>query len=154
MTLTGRALLRGMAVAFLGGALACRADRPELPQLPGTTVGPETTKLLAKLTVAGFEIKPDPSKAVPARYLRAPVTAVKDAGESLAVWESRTQGPPRTDGRRVSPRGIDGGFLELGTEAKWFLRGRGLVLYIGVNPKLRALLEEALGPVFVDGHDG
>ena len=53
---------------------------------------------------------------------------------------------------RWSARGIDGGFDHLGTEAKWFLKGRLVVLYIGVHPGLRAWLVGVLGAAFVDGH--
>jgi hypothetical protein len=106
---------------------------------------------LATLTAAGFEIEPDQYEPIPAQYLRAPVTAVKVSGESLAIWEYPNPGAATDDGQRVSPQGIDGGFHELGTEAKWFLHGRLLVLYIGITPNLRALLEEALGPIFVNG---
>jgi hypothetical protein len=79
------------------------------------------------------------------------VVAVKVGGESLAIWEYPNPGAAADDGQRVSPRGIDGGFHELGSEAKWFLHGRVLVLYFGVEPTLRALLEETLGPIFVNG---
>lgn len=36
--------------------------------------------------------------------------------------------------------------------AAWFLKGRLVVLYIGVHPGLRAWLVSVLGAAFVDGH--
>ena len=80
------------------------------------------------------------------------MAAVTVSGESLAIWEYPNPEAAADDGQRVSPRGIDGGFHELGTEAKWFLHSRLLVLYIGIQPKLRALLQEALGSIFVNGN--
>ena len=100
---------------------------------------------------AGFKIEPDQYQPVPGQYLRAPVAVVKVSGESLAIWEYPNPGAAADDGQRVSPRGIDGGFHELGSEAKWFLRGRLLVLYLGAEPELQALLEQTLGPIFVRG---
>jgi len=151
MNMTRRAMVWGIATAVLVGVGGCQGEAPKLPGLPGTTVGPETTALLAQLTAAGFTIEQDKYEPLPARYLRAPVVAVKVGGESLAIWEYPNPGAAADDGQRVSPRGIDGGFHELGTEAKWFLHGRVLVLYIGVEPTLRALLEKTLGPIFVNG---
>ena len=98
----------GIATAVLVGVAGCQGEAPKLPDLPGTTVGPETKALLAQLTAAGFTIEQDKYEPVPARYLRAPVVAVKVGGESLAIWEYPNPGAAADDGKRVSPRGIDG----------------------------------------------
>ena len=149
--MTRRAMVWGVATAVLVGVAGCQREAAVLPALPGTTLGPESKALLATIAAAGFKIEPDEFEPVPARYLRAPVSAVKVGGESLAIWEYASPGAATDDGQRVSPRGIDGGFHELGTEAKWFLRGRLLVLYLGAEPGLQALLEQTLGPIFVSG---
>lgn len=84
--------------------------------------------------------------------LRAPRAAFKVNGEALVVWEFPNPEAAADESKRVSARGVDGGFDELGSEAKWFLKGRLLVLYIGVSPQLQALLLDSLGSAIVDGH--
>ena len=125
-----------LVVAVLVGATGCETIAPTLPDVPGTIPGPGTTSLLAKLTDAGFRIEPDRYTPVPAKYLHASVAAYVVNGESLAIWEYSNPDAAADDGRRVSPQGIDGGFHELGTEAKWFRHGRLLVLYVGTDPGL------------------
>jgi len=116
-----------------------------MPAVPGTTVGSETAELLSVLVDAGFAFTPASYQPVPAKYLHAPVVALRRGEESLAVWEYPTPAAAGDDRRRVSTRGIDGAFLELGSEARWFLRGRLLVLYLGADPALRAFLLRSLG---------
>ena len=120
-----------------------------MPGLPGSSPGPETTHLLEALAQAGFAFEPAQYEPAPAQYLHAPVTAVHSGDESLAIWEYPNPEAAADDGLRISPRGVDGGFMELGTEARWFRRGRLLVLYLGIDPKLRAALRQALGQTFV-----
>lgn len=120
-----------------------------MPDVPGATVGPETMQLLATLAEAGFTFTPASFQPVPATYLHAPATALQRADESLAVWEYATPEAAADDRQRVSTSGIDGCCLELGSEARWFLHGRLLVLYLGVDPALRTALLRALGPAAV-----
>lgn len=123
-----------------------------MPELPGKTLGPDTQALLAAIGKAGFQVEPDSAPPATIGRLRAPKAAYKVGGESLVVWEYPNPGAAADDSKRVSARGIDGGFDHLGTEAKWFLKGRLVVLYIGVHPGLRAWLVGVLGAAFVDGH--
>ncbi|MGE4084320.1 MAG: hypothetical protein AB7H93_15065 [Vicinamibacterales bacterium] len=139
----------GIVALWLLGAVACRGESPKMPGLPGTTVGPETTRLLAALADAGFTFNAAAYQPVPATYLHAPVTALQHGDESLAVWEYPTPDAASDDRQRVSTSGIDGCCLELGSEARWFLHGRLLVLYLGVDPALRAALRRSLGQTVV-----
>lgn len=116
-----------------------------MPVVPGAAVGSETAQLLAALVDAGIAFTPAPHRPLPAKYFHAPVVALRRGEESLAVWEYPTPAAAADDQRRVSTRGIDGSFLELGSEARWFLRGRLLVLYLGTDPALRAVLLRSLG---------
>jgi hypothetical protein len=120
-----------------------------MPELPGTWMGPETTQLLGALAEAGIIFGPASHQPVPATYLHAPVTALRRGDESLAVWEYPTPDAAADDRQRVSASGIDGCCLELGSEARWFLHGRLLVLYLGGDPALRGALIRALGPTIV-----
>jgi len=130
------------------GMAGCQAV-PPLPDLPGDQTGPETRALLAALSAAGFEATPSQYRPVPAPYLHAPVTALSIGEESLAIWEYPNPDAAADDSQRISPRGVDGGFMELGSEARWFRRDHLLVLYLGTDPKLRSLLREHLGQTFV-----
>jgi hypothetical protein len=143
---SGRAI--GIAIVLLG-ATACRNEAPERPALPGSQVGQETIRLVAALVEAGFVFRPAGYEPAPAPFLHAPVTALMHEDESLAIWEYATPEAAADDRQRISVRGVDGSFLELGSEARWFLRGRVLVLYIGANPTLRAVLVRVLGPTVV-----
>lgn len=147
MARSGRGL--GIAAICLLGAVACQGESPRPPELPGRAVGLETTQLLAALAEAGFTFTPASYQPVPARYLHAPVTALQRGDDSLAVWEYATPEAAADDRQRVSTSGIDGCCLELGSEARWFLRGRLLVLYLGGDPALRTALLRALGPTVV-----
>ncbi len=105
--------------------------------------------MLTALAAAGFKATPSQHQPVPAPYLHAPVTAVTIGEESLAIWEYPNPDAAADDAQRISPRGVDGGFFELGSEARWFTRERLLVVYLGTSSALRALLRERLGQTFV-----
>ena len=147
MTRSDRAV--GIAIVVLLGASACQAESPRLPGLPGSETGPETARLLATLASAGFTFCAAEYQPLPAQYLHAPVTALKSGDESLAIWEYPTGEAAADDRQRVSTRGVDGAFLDLGSESRWFLQGRLLVLYLGVDPALRADLLRSLGQTVV-----
>lgn len=110
-----------------------------MANFPGAQTGRETQALLTALAAADFKATPSQYQPVPAPYLHAPVTAVTIGEESLAM----------NDAQRISPRGVDGAFLALGSEARWFKRDRLLVLYLGRSSALRAMLRERLGHTFV-----
>ena len=136
------------ACAILLSMAGCQAV-PPLPDLPGEQTGPETQAVPTALSAAGFEVTPVRYRPVPAAYLHAPVTAMSIGEESLAIWEYPSPDAAADDAQRISPRGVDSGFMELGSEARWFRRNRLIVLYLGTDPKLRALLRERLGQTFV-----
>jgi len=149
--LSRRMASRGAVLVVTLASLACEGDRPPPPAAPGTVLGKETAPLVETLVRAGYTLETSRYRPVPADYLRAPVAAYVVNDESLAIWEYPSPEAAADDGARVSPRGIDGGFHELGTAAQWFRRGRLLVLYVGTDERLRRLLIEALGPAFARG---
>lgn len=134
---------------LLSSAAACQAPPTVPPGLPGTQVGPDTAKLLEALGAAGATFTPAKHPPVPAPYLRAPVTAVDAGDDSLAIWEYPNPDAAADDSRRISSRGVDGGFMELGSEARWFRRDRLLVLYLGTDARVRSVLVRELGQTFV-----
>lgn len=143
---------------FVGGVCAwaivvcvagCQPASPPVANFPGAQTGRETQALLTALAAADFKATPSQYQPVPAPYLHAPVTAVTIGEESLAIWEYPNAEAAADDAQRISPRGVDGAFLELGSEARWFKRDRLLVLYLGRSSALRAMLRERLGHTFV-----
>lgn len=137
-------------VAFvLAGIAACQTSPPAPPGLPGTGMGRDTATLVESLTAVGFGFKPSQYPPVPAPHLHAPVTEVDAGDESLAIWEYPNADAAAGDARRISPRGVDGGFMELGSDARWFRRDRLLVLYLGTDRRMQTALSETLGPPFV-----
>jgi len=133
-------------VAMLG----CDARPPVLPDAPGTIPGVEARSLAADLERGGARVSLDSRIPSPALKELPPVGGARYVvdGERLDVLEYAYPEQAETAARLIDPHGsrIGSVFVEWTGQPHFYRKGRLIVLYVGVNPKMLRRLSGALGP--------